>query len=255
MAETSKQAADAPAITLANVGKCYHLSTNKRFLLRDLFGRALGRKPDGRDFWALRDVSFDVARGEAVGVIGHNGAGKSTLLGIVAGTIYPTLGRARITGRVSALLELGAGFHPDLTGRENVFLNASLLGMSRQQAEERFDRIVGFSELEEFIDSPIRTYSSGMWMRLGFAVAVFVEPEILIVDEVLAVGDADFQAKCCARILELKARGTTFLFVSHSEEQIRFLCSRVIWIEHGVVVADGGVEEVLRAYEQARTRA
>lgn len=238
------------AIRLQGVSKRYRLLTEKPFLLRDLARRLAGRPSPGRDFWALRDVTFDVRQGEAVGVVGHNGAGKSTLLGLVAGTIYPTSGVVQVSGRVSALLELGAGFHPDLSGRENIYLNASLLGMSHEEAQERYDWIVRFSELGDFIDAPIRTYSSGMWVRLAFAVAVFVEPEILIVDEVLAVGDADYQTKCCHRILELKQKGVTFLLVSHSPAHLRFLCSRVIWIEHGQVVADGPVQDVLSAYEK-----
>lgn len=240
------------AIRLQGIGKHYRLAPNKPFFLRELARRLLGKGTSGRDFWALKDVSFDVSRNEAVAVIGHNGAGKSTLLGIVAGTVYPTRGRAEVNGRVCALLELGAGFHPDLTGRENVFLNASLLGLSRQEVEERFQWIVDFSELRDFIDSPMRTYSSGMWVRLGFSVAVFAEPEILIVDEVLAVGDKDFQQKCCDRIMELKNRGTTFLLVSHNATHIEFLCDRTIWIEHGVVKADGPAMEVVEQYENQK---
>jgi ABC-type polysaccharide/polyol phosphate transport system ATPase subunit len=236
------------AISIAEVGKRYKRRSNRPFFLRELVWRMIGKTTPDQEFWACRNVSFNVRKGEAVAIIGHNGAGKSTLLGMVAGTIHPTSGSVRTRGRVCALLELGAGFHPDLTGKENVFLNASLLGLSEAEAEERFEWIVDFAELRDFIDQPIRTYSSGMWVRLGFAVAVLADPEILIVDEVLAVGDADFQRKCMNRIMEMKQKGTTFLLVSHSADIIRFLCERAVWIEHGVVKQDGPAGYVLDCY-------
>lgn len=241
-------------IKVRGVGKRYWLRKTKLFLLRDLVRRIMRKPRSGREFWSLRDITFNVRRGEAVAIVGHNAAGKSTLLGIVAGTVFPTTGEVEVTGRVCALLELGAGFHPDLTGRENVILNASLLGLNRREVEDRFEEIVAFAELEEFIDQPLRTYSSGMWIRLGFSVAVFAEPEILIIDEVLAVGDKDFQQKCIDRILKLKEEGTTFLFVSHAPDHVRLLCDRGIWIEHGVIEGDGDVETVLRLYEYTKTR-
>jgi ABC-type polysaccharide/polyol phosphate transport system ATPase subunit len=184
--------------------------------------------------------------------VGHNGAGKSTLLGIVARTVYPTYGEVRVTGRVCPLLALGAGFHPDLTGRENIRLNASLLGVTEEDIDQRFDEVVEFSELKPFLDMPLQSYSSGMWVRLGFAVAVFAEPDVFLVDEVLAVGDKDFQQKCLDRMLELRESRTTFLVVSHNPDHIRLLCDRVVWIEHGVVRADGRVDEILPAYQEAK---
>jgi ABC-type polysaccharide/polyol phosphate transport system ATPase subunit len=240
---------DAPLIDLSGVAKSYRIGADKVFFLREAFLRAVGRRPERRLLWALRDARLRVAQGEAVGVIGHNGAGKSTLLGIVAGTVYPTSGAVSVTGRVCALLELGAGFHPDLTGRENIRLNASLLGLTRDETETKFDDIVAFSELEAFLDTPMRKYSSGMWVRLGFAVAVCARPDVMIVDEVLAVGDRDFQQKCLARIRELKDAGTAFLVVSHNADHLRFLCDRVLWIENGESRRDGPIEEVLREYE------
>jgi len=239
------------AIEMEGVGKCYWIRPTRPFLLRELARKALGRGARAQALWALRRVDLQVAKGDALGVVGHNGAGKSTLLGIVAGTIFPTTGAARTRGRLCALLELGAGFHPDLTGRENIHLNASLLGMTREQTEARFEEIVEFSELRSFLDMPMWQYSSGMWMRLGFAVASVADPEIMIVDEILAVGDADFRKKCLRRIQELKEKQTTFLFVSHNSDQIRFLCNRAVWIEHGEVRRDGPVGEVLDAYEQS----
>lgn len=235
-------------IALSEVGKSYVLRHTKPFLLRNLAWRLAGRRMTHEVFWAVRNVSFRVRRGESVGIIGHNGAGKSTLLSMIAGTVYPTRGNVFTAGRVCALLELGAGFHPDLTGRENVFLNASLLGLSRDEAESRFDWIVAFSELGAFIDMPLRTYSSGMYMRLGFSVAIFAEPEILIVDEIFAVGDVDFQKKCLERVLELKSGGTTLLMVTHNLPGVLDLCERAIWVERGLVNRDGPAAEVVGAY-------
>jgi len=242
---------NTPVIELAGIGKCYWIHPARPFLLRELALRAMGRGTRAKPLWALNRVDLRVARGEAVGVVGHNGAGKSTLLGIVAGTVFPTTGTVRVSGRVCALLELGAGFHPDLTGRENIYLNASLLGLNREQTEARFDTIVEFSELGAFLDMPMWQYSSGMWMRLGFAVASVAEPDILIIDEILAVGDSDFRKKCLGRIRELRQKQTTFLFVSHNADHIRFLCDRAVWIEHGVTKSQGPVADVLDAYEQS----
>jgi len=200
------------------------------------------------EFWALRHVSFEIETGETVGLIGPNGVGKSTALKLVSRILEPTSGRIEVHGRVGALLELGAGFHPDLTGRENVYLNASMMGLSRQEVDRRFDEIVAFSELEPFIDVPVKHYSSGMYVRLGFAVAVHTDPEILLVDEVLAVGDAAFQRKCYDRIDQLRANGVTLLFVSHSAETVRSLCKRALWLDVGTLVADGTAESVVQQY-------
>lgn len=201
------------------------------------------------EFWALKNVSFEVERGEVVGIIGHNGAGKSTLLKVISGILKPTGGELEVHGNVVPMLELGSGFDHDLTGRENIFLNGSILGYSEKYLKEKYDQIVEFSELGKFIDVPIRNYSSGMLMRLAFSIATVVQPEILIVDEILAVGDAAFQEKSKTRMLELMGGGTTVLFVSHSLEQIREMCDRVIWLEHGQVKAIGATKEICDAYE------
>lgn len=200
-------------------------------------------------FHALRDVSFRVESGEGVALIGANGAGKSTTLGLMAGLALPDSGQVRVDGRVAALLELGAGFHPDLTGRENVYLNASLLGISRKRANDCFEQLTDFSGVGEFIDEPLRTYSSGMMMRLAFSVAIHVDPEILIIDEVLGVGDQSFQAKCYERLAAYRRSGRTLLCVSHSPTMIKALCDRAIWLDHGRVVMDGEIGGVLAAYE------
>ncbi|MEM3433519.1 MAG: ABC transporter ATP-binding protein, partial [Candidatus Methanomethyliaceae archaeon] len=200
------------------------------------------------EFWALRDISFTVEHGETVGIIGPNGAGKSTVLKLVARIIEPTSGRITVSGRIGALLELGAGFHPDLTGRENIYLNGSILGLSRAEIRRRLDDIIGFAELERFIDVPVKHYSSGMYVRLGFSVAVHTDPEILLVDEVLAVGDQAFQRKCLERIDELRRQGVTVLFVSHSADMVRSLCNRALWLHEGRLVADDAAEAVVRRY-------
>ncbi|MFO7906200.1 MAG: ABC transporter ATP-binding protein, partial [Pirellulaceae bacterium] len=206
------------------------------------------RKETSEDFWALRDVSFSVAEGQTVGIIGPNGAGKSTVLKLISRIIEPTSGGIEVNGRVGALLELGAGFHPDLTGRENIYLNGSILGLSRAEIERRLDEIIAFAELERFIDMPVKHYSSGMSMRLGFSVAVHTDPEILLVDEVLAVGDASFQRKCLERIDELHGQGVTVLFVSHNPDRTRDLCSYVVWLDQGRLVFKGSAESVVRRY-------
>lgn len=204
------------------------------------------------EFWALKNVSFEVERGEVVGIIGHNGAGKSTLLKVISGILKPTGGALEVHGNVVPMLELGSGFDHDLTGRENIFLNGSILGYSEKYLKEKYEQIVEFSELGKFIDVPIRNYSSGMLMRLAFSIATVVQPEILIVDEILAVGDAAFQEKSKARMLELMSGGTTVLFVSHSLEQIREMCDRVIWLEHGQIKAIGATKEICDAYAASR---
>ena len=194
----------------------------------------LGRKKRGhKDFWALRDIDLDIAEGETVGLLGHNGSGKSTLLKCVGGILSPTEGEIRVRGRIASLLELGAGFHPDLTGRENVFLNASILGMAKRDIEQRLDEIVAFAELEAFIDEQVKHYSSGMYVRLGFAVAINVEPDVLLVDEVLSVGDEAFQQKCLDRVRGFQQDGRTIIFVSHAADLVRRICDRVMVLDHG----------------------
>lgn len=237
-----------PAVELLDVSKRYVLMKQKPYLVHELFKRLRRAHLTRELFWSLRDVSLTVRPGESVGVIGRNGAGKSTLLGLVAGAIAPTCGSVRVSGRVGALLELGAGFHPDLTGRENIYLNASLLGLSRQDVDQRFESILDFSELREFIDTPIRSYSSGMYIRLGFSVAVHARPEVLLIDEALAVGDEDFQAKCMARILEFQRAGVTLLFVSHNMQQVQNLCPRTVLLDAGRVRFDGPTAEAIARY-------
>lgn len=220
--------------------------------IKEYVVQLLRRKIKYEEFWALKNVSFEVERGEVVGIIGHNGAGKSTLLKVISGILKPTGGSLEVHGNVVPMLELGSGFDHDLTGRENIFLNGSILGYSEKYLKEKYEQIVEFSELGKFIDVPIRNYSSGMLMRLAFSIATVVQPEILIVDEILAVGDAVFQEKSKARMLELMSGGTTVLFVSHSLEQIREMCDRVIWLEHGQIKAIGATKEICDAYEASR---
>ena len=202
-----------------------------------------------QDFWALRDVNFEVGRGETLGIIGHNGAGKSTILKLLSQITAPTEGEIRLAGRIAALIEVGSGFHPELTGRENVFLSGSILGMKRREIQAKFDRIVQFSGVADFIDTPVKWYSSGMYVRLGFAVAAHLEPDILLVDEVLAVGDAAFQAQCIDRLNELRRAGMTMLFISHDLLSIEKLCDRVALMERGRLVASGGPHEIVTAYQ------
>lgn len=207
-----------------------------------------GRHSGHEEFWALRDLSFTVEGGETVGIIGPNGAGKSTVLKLISRIIEPTSGEIEVNGRLGALLELGAGFHPDLSGRENIYLNGSILGLNRSEIDRRLDDIIAFAELERFIDMPVRHYSSGMYVRLGFSVAVHTDPEILLIDEVLAVGDAAFQRKCLEKIDELRRQEVTILFISHSADTVRSLCSRAIWLHEGHLVTDGSAESVVAHY-------
>ena len=206
--------------------------------------------PTRAEFWALKDVTFDISQGERVGIIGRNGAGKSTLLKILSRITEPTTGKMRIRGRVASLLEVGTGFNPELTGRENTFLNGAILGMSRMEIKNKFDEIVAFAEVENFLDTPVKHYSSGMYMRLAFAVAAHLEPEILVVDEVLAVGDAQFQRKCLGKMEEVGKTGRTILFVSHNMQAVRQLCQRVILLKAGRVLVDGSAEQAITAYLQ-----
>ncbi len=248
-------------ITVENLGKAYRLGAqppghqNFREAVGEALGaplrmmRSLGRPSDADLFWALRSASFEVKRGEVLGIIGRNGAGKSTLLKILSRITRPTEGSARLKGRVSSLLEVGTGFHPELTGRENIYLNGAILGMKRREIDRKFDQIVEFSEIEKFLDTPVKRYSSGMYVRLAFAVAAHLEPEILIVDEVLAVGDAAFQKKCLGRIRDMASGGErTVLFVSHNMAAVAELCGRVLLLDGGAIVADGEPGHVIRSY-------
>ena len=222
-----------------------------RDLVPAIVGRLTGRRPAAaskKDFWALRDVSFELSRGEAFGIIGSNGAGKSTMLKLVTGIMQPTAGRIEVNGRLSALIEVGAGFHPDLTGRENVYLNGTILGMTRAEIDRKFNDIVEFSGLRDFIDTPVKRYSTGMYARLGFSVAAHVNPDILIVDEVLSVGDVVFQNRCLERMHAILRSGATVIFVSHNLRAIAELCPRSVLLEHGQILTSGPSQEVMNAY-------
>ena len=237
-------------ITVDNVSMRFRMDKNKTTSLKEWVVTHLLGKQQYEEFSALRDVSFEVKRGEIVGIIGRNGAGKSTLLKVISGIFKPTEGKVVTAGRVAPMLELGSGFDMELSGHDNIFLNGAILGFSEEFLKSKYDEIVAFSELGEFIDMPLKTYSSGMLARLAFSVATMIEPEILIVDEILSVGDAAFQEKSRARMMELMSGSTTVLFVSHSMNQIREMCERVIWLEHGKVQMVGPTEEVCNAYEK-----
>lgn len=246
------------AIQIENLGKCYRLGETHERTLSDQFVR-LARRLSGRaprkivapeDFWALRDVNLEIAEGEAVGIIGGNGAGKSTLLKILSRITQPTTGRAVVRGRLSSLLEVGTGFHPELTGRENVFLNGTILGMRKAEVARKFDEIVAFSGVEQFIDTPVKRYSSGMYVRLAFAVAAHLEPDVLVIDEVLAVGDAEFQKRCLGKMGEVAREGRTVLFVSHNMAAIQKLCTRAVWMRSGQVAMSGDPGSVVGEYIQ-----
>jgi ABC-type polysaccharide/polyol phosphate transport system ATPase subunit len=239
-------------IALENVSKKYRLwgrgsqfATLKSALLK----RDLEIAPEA-SVSALRNLTFAVDRGEAFGIIGRNGSGKSTLLKLISGILKPTEGTVKVNGRIAALIELGAGFHPEITGRENIYINGIMLGLTRREIEQRFDRIVEFSGISEFLDQPVKTYSSGMYVRLGFAVAVHVDPDVLIIDEVLSVGDEEFSARCVAKIQEMKYRGVTLIFVTHQLDQVRTLCDRALWLDHGRLEAIGDPMRVVDAYLQ-----
>lgn len=257
-------------IRVENLGKKYIIGQQKQeryTALRDVISngaKSLGDKllkPLGKkvsdagveDFWALKDVSFEIKQGDRVGIIGRNGAGKSTLLKILSRITEPTKGSIRINGRVASLLEVGTGFHPELTGRENIYLNGAILGMSKIEIKKKFDEIVAFAEVERFLDTPVKRYSSGMYVRLAFAVAAHLEPEILVVDEVLAVGDAAFQKKCLGKMEDVGKEGRTVLFVSHQMAAIQNLCQRIIWLNHGKVMAIGNTEVVIGNYLASST--
>jgi ABC-type polysaccharide/polyol phosphate transport system ATPase subunit len=239
-------------IEVVEVSKSYKRRASRELAAKRLHD-ALRSKPAQNEFWALRNISFCVRSGEKLGIIGGNGAGKSTLLSIIAGVTAPSAGRVRTSGRLSALLELGAGFHPDLTGRENAITYAALVGLTRREALARLDAIVEFSELQGFIDQPLRTYSSGMTSRLAFSVAAHVDPEVLILDEVMAVGDGGFQEKCRARIEAMSQKGITLLLVSHSLSSVMELCDRALWITNGELVDDGPAAVVAERYQKSIT--
>lgn len=247
-------------IQVEGLGKCYRLGeSGGTDSMREAISNTMNRfgrrlvgqkttKQSKRDFWALQDISFDIKQGEVLGIIGHNGAGKSTLLKILSRITDPTTGSANIWGRVGSLLEVGTGFHPELTGRENIYLNGAILGMTTGEIKSKFDEIVDFAEVEEFLETPVKRYSSGMYVRLAFAVAAHLEPEVLIVDEVLAVGDAKFQARCMNKMQDVASHGRTILFVSHNMGAVQSLCSRGIVLSRGKVIAQGSSKDAVGAY-------
>jgi lipopolysaccharide transport system ATP-binding protein len=256
---------DELAIRIQNLSKCYQIYEKPQDRLKQAIWLKMGRtvsrilrifgncitlpsRPYYREFWAIRDVSFKVKKGETVGIIGRNGSGKSTLLQMIAGTLTPTSGNIKVQGRIAALLELGSGFNLEFTGRENVYLNGAILGLSREEIDRRFDAIADFADIGEFIDQPVKTYSSGMMVRLAFSVSVNVEPDILIIDEALAVGDAAFQFKCIDRLERLTRSGVTLLFVSHDLSTVKAFCNHVIYLDQGVIRAIGNTDEVAELY-------
>ena len=244
---------EAPVvIDVRNVKKKFRIYTDRGNTLKERLLFAARRQHE--DHKVLKGVSFQIRKGEAVGLIGENGCGKSTTLKLLTKILYPDEGSIRMTGRVSSLIELGAGFHPDLSGRENIYTNASIFGLSKKEIDARLEEIIAFSELEEYIDHPVRTYSSGMYMRLAFAVAINVDADILLIDEILAVGDAAFQAKCFEKLQEIKGKGTTIVIVSHAMAQIENICGRSIWIEDGVIRMDGAPRDVHPAYMEQMSR-
>jgi len=238
----------ATAVSIENVSKTFRVYHERANSLKERIVNR--RRAEYEEFWALRDISIDVSTGQTFGLVGPNGSGKSTLLKMIGGIILPSEGRITTHGRIASLLELGAGFHPDLTGRENVFLNASILGLSRKETERNFDDIVAFAELEEFIDMQVRHYSSGMYVRLGFAVAIHVDPQILLVDEVLSVGDEAFQRKCIDRIRSFQRQGRTIVFVTHAADSVPKICNAAAFIFKGHLAAIGDPSEVIRAYRK-----
>lgn len=234
------------AVRVDHLGKKFRIYTERNQSLKSALMR--GRVSKFDQFWALRDISLEVTKGTTLGLVGGNGSGKSTLLKTLAKIYWPDEGDIQYFGRMSALLEVGSGFHPELTGRENIFLNGSILGMKRKEIEARYEQIVDFSGVRDFIDQPVKNYSSGMYVRLGFSVAIHVEPDILVVDEVLAVGDAAFQAQCFERFRELKRQGTTIILVSHDMEAVNSLCDQVAWIKKGHLQKVGPAKQVTSAY-------
>src|SRR6185312_1065790 len=256
MATQAEGESDSVAIRISNLSKCYQIYDTPHDRLKQFVAPRLQRlarqtqKRYYREFWALRNVSFEVKRGETVGIVGRNGSGKSTLLQIICGTLTPTDGTVETRGRVAALLELGSGFNPDFTGRENVYLNASVLGLSKQEIDARFDDIAAFADIGQFIEQPIKTYSSGMMVRLAFSVAINVDPEILIIDEALSVGDELFQRKCFSRLEAIRKTGATILFVSHSGSAVVELCDRALLMDSGERLAVGSPKQIVGRYQK-----
>lgn len=236
------------AIRIKNMSKDFIIYGDKANTLKERIIRFNKNNKEIRN--VLKNINIDIKKGETVALIGVNGSGKSTLLKLITRIIYPTSGTIKVNGKVSSLLELGAGFHPDFSGRENIYFNASIFGLTKKEIDERLDSIIEFSELEEFIDTPIRTYSSGMYMRLAFSVAINVDADIILIDEILAVGDQHFQEKCMDKMLELKKNGKTIVFVSHSAGAVKFLCDRAIWLKDGEIEMDDKTEDVLKEYEK-----
>lgn len=236
------------AIEVKNMYKDFIIYGDRANTLKEKIIRLNNTKKETRN--VLKNVNLTIKKGETVALIGVNGSGKSTLLKLMTKIIYPTKGKINVNGKLTSLLELGAGFHQDFSGRENIYFNASIFGLSKKDIDQRLDKIIEFSELGEFIDSPVRTYSSGMYMRLAFSVAINVDADILLIDEILAVGDQHFQDKCLNKMLELKKQGKTMIFVSHSVNAVKFLCDRAVWLNDGVVQMDGKTEDVLKAYSK-----
>ena len=241
-----KKSQDELAVKVSHVSKHFNVYYDKANTLKERIIFFNRNKKEVRK--VLKDVSLEIKKGETVALIGVNGSGKSTLLKLITKIIYPNSGKITVNGKLTSLLELGAGFHPDFSGRENIYFNASIFGLTKAEIDKRLDSIIEFSELREFIDNPIRTYSSGMYMRLAFAVAINVDADILLIDEVLAVGDQHFQEKCLNKMKELKAQGKTMVFVSHSMSSVKFLCDRSIWLNNGVIRMDGKTEDVIKEY-------
>ncbi len=244
-------------IKVDNVSMRFNLGIEKNFSLKLFFinlFKPQKKKPKKEEFWALKDVSFEVEKGEVIGFIGSNGAGKSTMLKVIAGVMKPTTGKVTVNGNICPMIELGAGFDMELTARENIYLNGAVLGYSKEFIEQKFDEIVEFSELKEFLDVPVRNFSSGMTARLAFSIATVVDPEILIVDEILSVGDIAFQKKSEAKMKSMIGGGTTVLFVSHSLAQIEKICNRVVWLDHGKVVKIGDAKEICQEYYDSQLK-
>lgn len=243
---SSINASGEAVVSLVNVGKCYRIYDKPHHrLVQGLVGR---RRSLYREYWALKDINLEIQKGESIGIIGRNGSGKSTLLQLICGTVAPTSGHVNVSGRIAALLELGAGFNPEFTGRENAYMNAAILGLNHQEINDRFERIEAFAEIGRFMDQPVKTYSSGMYVRLAFSVAIHVDPKLLIVDEALAVGDARFQIKCLNRIKSLRESGVTILYVSHDVSSVRTLCDRAVWLDSGSLRLSGSVFPVTAQY-------
>lgn len=251
MASTSEPSPET-AISVSGVSLCYRLPTERITSLKEQVIRTITRRTVGyNEFWALRNVNLNIRFGDSVALVGRNGAGKSSLLKVIARVVHPTTGRVVVRGNVAPIIELGAGMHPELTGRENIFLNGAMLGFSEAAMKRKFDSIVDFSELEAFIDSPLRTYSSGMQARLSFSVAAEADPDVLIIDEVLSVGDEAFQKKCMERMISFRTRGTTILFVTHGLDSAHLLCERAVWIEQGRAIYSGPTQKVVSMFRES----